>query len=790
MHSSIRQKLAKYGLLLCAQLLAGLLFVLLSRAESGRPQGTRNVLLPAPAAPRKLAIVFVDSLSDRTARDERVMPNLAALARRGVSLQVSPCRDQLTYLCLRALLTGYDESSLIAVRGNFGSEKSVSDNLLERLAEAGRRVTVVGSHDFAPYEAALFKAKFGPGEAASEALLFRDLSAIDPARQADVTIFSLSNGDRAAHAFGTASPKYSQAFHAIDSIIAEVAVWAGPDSDLLVFGDHGHDEMGRHLPGLASTSYAVYAGPSFRRGVKLRAALTDHRALLGALLGVPTPPSYAGPGFEQIFAPGALSAEQLRHLPELRAPQARASSRRWRFVLAASTLVLALGIGRKVLELAGLGRRAAWLGAALGALCMALAGRNYDWVRQHIHDHGSEPVRSFYLLVPLGLGFLLAALSRKPGAPFERTLERGALATVLVSFSLLFPTAYYYGASRGTVLAAIVALITVFSMRVHRLETWRSRIDSAALASCIACLLWSVYALRDVGGQTREMAYFVFSSPLFDRYAKFTLGAATAGIWLCFARANPRSTRDLALGACLGGASWLLECLAPPGARYLLLAAVPGYLWLRFTPDCSFVASRFFLGLVALGLLYGEDRLHLAPMLVLALCLMLTLRYWQRFFSDEPEARATAIGLSLAIAGYLMLWPTLGMRFSGIDFRFMFDWVPIARYEELWWLIALGTLLKFIWPYALLADLARRASGGRARAWVCVALASKLLALAVFAAWYATSHGLLTNGALEILAELALLNLLSAFAWPSPWRGRALFAPELTRHLRTGDLTL
>jgi hypothetical protein len=126
--------------------------------------------------------------------------------------------------------------------------------------------------------------------------------------------------------------------------------------------------------------------------------------------------------------------------------------------------------------------------------------------------------------------------------------------------------------------------------------------------------------------------------------------------------------------------------------------------------------------------------------------------------------------VTLAFAGYLLLWPTVGMRFSGIDFRFMFDWVPVARYEELWWLIALGMLLKFVWPYALLVDLARRMCPRHGLGWAYFALSAKLCALSVFAAWYATSHSLLTNGALEILAELALLLLVSALAWPSPLR--------------------
>jgi hypothetical protein len=536
------------------------------------------------------------------------------------------------------------------------------------------------------------------------------------------------------------------------------------------------------LPGLASTSYAVYAGPSFRRGVSFKAALTDHRAILGLLLGVPTPPSYAGPSLEQIFAPGALSAAQLRFVPELHAPPARAASRIPRYALAFITLLLGFAIGRRLLQLAGLGRAAAQIAAGASALLMALAGYDYDALRQHIHDHGSEPIRSLYLLVPLALGFVLAAVWRKR-APcarsLERVLERGSFVTVLLCFCLLFPTAYYYGASRGTVLAAIVSVITVFAMRLQQLPSRRARVEATALAACICFALWSLYALRDVGGQTREMAYFVLASPLFDRFASFTLLGASAGLWLCFAHARDRSRRDLVLAAFLGVVSLLLARLAWTSARWLLPAAMTGYFWLRFKPATRFVATRFFFGVIALGSFYGEDALHVAPMLVLALCLLLTLHFWRRFLPDEPEARATATGLTLSVACYFLLWPTLGMRFSGIDFRFMFEWVPITRYEELWWVIGLGMLLKFVWPYALLADLARQSVGGRTQAWVCLTFGLKLVSLSVFAAFYATTHALLSNGALEILAELALLIVLGAFAWPSPLRALRALTVEI-----------
>ena len=759
--------LGKYGLLSCAQLLAALVFVLLSRAESGRPSGARDVPCAEPSQRRKLTIVFVDSLSERVARDASVMPALNALSARGVSLSVSPCRDQLTYLCLRALLTGYDESSLLALRGNFDHAPSESDNLLDRLARAGRKVVAVGSRDFEPYRSALYRARFREGDLRSEAQALADLAAIDGRISADVTVVSLASGDRTAHAHGTQSPKYHEAFRAIDQLIAKVVARAGDESDILVFGDHGHDEMGRHLPGLPSTTVGVYAGPSFRRGVRSQASISDHRTVLGVLLGMPTPPSYLGPDLRAIFAPGTLSVEQLRQLPALRASPLRPGTFALRSMLAGLTLACALVIAQKGLKRTGIAPLARW-GLSLGfASALALAGRYYDGVRHHIHDHGTEPIRSFWLLVPLSLGFALAFAWPAPRRGFGDQLERGALATVLLSFVLLFPTANYYGASRATVLAAIVALFVVLGTRLGSFPA-RERITWVGLTLLCATLLWSLYGLKDVGGRTREMAFFVFSSSFFGRYALVASCLVKLGLWLTFAFWKPRSTRDSSIAALLALASLALEHLE--GQRAVLLVSVLAYSGLLLLPGSRLVATRLFFGLLALGQLYGQEAVRALPMQALLLCVGLTLAFWRRAFAADDEARAAASGVTLAFAGYLLLWPTVGMRFSGIDFQFMFEWVPIARYEELWWLIALGMLLKFVWPYALLIDLARRLCPPAGLSWVYLVLSAKLCALSVFAAWYATSHSLISNGALEILAELALVLLISALAWPSPLR--------------------
>ncbi len=265
------------------------------------------------------------------------------------------------------------------------------------------------------------------------------------------------------------------------------------------------------------------------------------------------------------------------------------------------------------------------------------------------------------------------------------------------------------------------------------------------------------------------MAFFVFSSPLFERYALFTSCSIKLGLWLGFACKKQRSKRDLGIAALLALVLIWLEHL--PCQRAVLLVAVLGNLGLLLLPRSRLVATRLFLGLLALGQLYGQEAVRILPMQALLLCVGLTLELWRRCFSAEGEARAAASGVALAFAGYLLLWPTVGMRFSGIDF-------PVH--------VRMGSDRPL--RAAMVVDRARHAAQIRlavralARSGAShVSAPSALLGLsgAVTEAVRADrvcrvvrgrGHSLLTNGALEILAELALLLLVSALAWPSPLR--------------------
>src|SRR4051812_2460859 len=174
------------------------------------------------------------------------MPALSRLAREGASFEVEPCRDQLTYLCLRAALTGHDDSSLLAVADNFRpTQEGPPETLLSAVAAKRQRVSVLGASDFHPSRRGLFiERALGKQEETPE----RVLQLLETTRQdqATLVIVSLGSGDMTAHAHGTHSPEYAAAFRRLDSTVGALAAGLEPDTSLVVFGDHGHDALGRH----------------------------------------------------------------------------------------------------------------------------------------------------------------------------------------------------------------------------------------------------------------------------------------------------------------------------------------------------------------------------------------------------------------------------------------------------------------------------------------------------------------------------------------------------------------
>jgi hypothetical protein len=711
-------------------------FVLLGAVD--RPAPARALPLEARGPREPLVMVFVDSLRHDVATDPSIMPHLARRASAGAAFRVEPCRDRLTYRCLQAALTGVDASSLLDVRSNFRpDEPAAGVTLFDELAARGRRVAAVGANDFARYERAFAARDYFPLGAEEGARFAAGAAAVAAASQ-DVVVFAMGKGDRVAHEHGYGSAPYRAAFADIDATVEALAARA--TGNLLVFGDHGHDDAGRHLPGLDCPTFALYHGPAFQ-SLTGRLEMTDHRVLLGVLLGLPTAPTYGGPALETVFRPEWLAERHPHGLPPLAGMAPAAFSPAWRWALLGSFMLLACALGRLV------GRPRQTRLAALLALVTALAGLAYDRLLFYIHDHGDSPERQLSLALPLLAGIVAGAAASRFGARWELRAAAGA---VLVPLLLLFPSPNYYGAPRAVVPGAMcgLVLLVVCLARLGRpVRVW------AGPAAVSAALLVTFVGVTAADRPGALLAYDL-ASPLYARWAPATIAACLPVLvfWTERARA-PTAMAELLAGVSvwlgIGAAEgWFEQPVAGPVVlcATALLAALS-----------RSVAARIVALTVALLVLYPAARV--AGILAILTCLLAVGRLLGRAI-DAGAALRSAHAVPFAVAVYFLLWPMIGFRLSGIDFAFVFRWVPAERYVELWWVFAIGCFVKFAVPLWLAIVVSARRLPDARRSPL---LPMKIALLAVFGAAYAVEHRFVSRLSFDLLSEIALVTLLVLF---------------------------
>lgn len=739
----------RWGIALISSAVGFLTFWVLSSAD--RPAPTELVPVRSSGTPPQAMLIFVDSLRDDVAQNAKLMPTLASLAASSTTFIAEPCRDRLTYLCLQATFTGRDESSLLSIRKNFHpTQEGAGVSLFDVLRRAGAHVTAFGSDDLSRWERAFAESQYVDAEDETVEIIGERWRIDWRDGRRHVGIVGLLRGDQQSHVHPFGSEPYNAAWKRVDDILALILSRIPEDVPVLIFGDHGHDAAGRHLPGLECDTYALYRGAPFRGRSPSRIALSDHRAILGVLLGVDTPATYQGPPLEEIFTAEWIRTHYPDGLPAVagEAPPALSVASRWAIwgglIAGACALLWLLGLRGPVLLLPP------WAG---------VTGLLFNDIRMVIHDHGDSPERALFLIVPLGLGLALGWVWKALG---RMTAARMAAGVTIVPFLLLFPSANYYGAPRAIVFGgyAAVAVIGVALWRSERLKTE----IGAWLAGALALLI-TFYDVSRRGGGT-GLSTYDFSSPIYDDWAVFSLPVLLGLLCGALERTQTHSPRRFRLawwGTAL--AVVLVGSLAASGWAEQVAAGVllPGGLlvaWLCWRRSAALAAVGL---VVALLVMYPPSRV--CGMVGITLCLV-SFRQVILGLVEREWVTPSAFAIPFALTAYLMLWPSLGFRLSGIDFGFVFRWVPVARYEELWWVFVVGTALKLAIPYVLLV---RACQGWFARGLSVPLLPAKVLLLSCFGMGYAIRNSFVSRFSLDVLSELGLVFVVAASLIVSGW---------------------
>jgi hypothetical protein len=717
---------------LCAVLSAGAFYVM-SRADLPAPTALEAVTKKGP--PEQMVLVFVDSLRDDIARDATMMPNLVRLSTTGghaATFNVEPCRDRLTYLCLRAVATGRDESSLLSVAQNFRQEREANaETVFDVLKARGERIVAIGSHDLARYESGF--RSYRPIEAddeTPESIL--EGWPLDGPNPPKMVLVGLMRGDSQSHVHRFGTPEYRDAWIRIDDIIGAIAARTPPETHLMIFGDHGHDEIGRHLPGLEVPTWALYRGPAIRGATAPRTIeITDHRALLGVLLGVDSPKTYAGPALAEIFEPEWLAREYSASLPVLtgNAPPALPTSSRL-MILAGLVLVAGLLSWR-------LGFGAMGFGLAVWA---AATGVWFDDVRKVIHDHGDTPARVLYVLGPL---IAASAVALLPIGARRRVLLLGGLC--LLPLWLLFPSANFYGSGRAVDFGAALALLP--ALWLYRRELGGVRRWAADAALTVGLLITFLDVSRqDVGA----MSTYDFSSPVYSAWSVGSVPVLLAiliGKQMTDERPLRRWVLSALAAAVVGAMSYYGVLTHPVGGVAVPLGLVSLVFWRR-APALAIAGCT-----AAMLALYEPSRV--AGILGLITACFAGTRLIDRLVAGGAVP-ATARVIPFALCAYLLLWPMVGFRISGVDFVFMFRWVSAQNYEQYWWVFIIATVIKLALPYWLLLAVTRTWAADLTSLPV---LPAKALLVSVYGIGYAVERKFVSRFSLDVLSEVGALAL-------------------------------
>ncbi|HEX2677484.1 MAG TPA: alkaline phosphatase family protein [Polyangiales bacterium] len=484
-------------------------------------------------------VLLIDSLRYETAMDPRIMPQLAALRSSSTFARILPTRDAVTVPCVRAAFTGEDRTRLLGFVSNFLSGSAGLRSIFTDLARQGRDSVAYSDVAFNQFGEDVDREDNGgdgPTEpqdqdARARAALADFIRGVHDDPRVDLAVMHVTYTDHIAHEAGILGPRYAELFGRVDALAGELARGLPSDATLVVMGDHGHDDTGRHALGLSVPTFALYHGARFAPGHDLGTRpIRVHRTLLGEALGVPPPAAVARAGDEVSADNGIAPARYPTYLLFV-------------FGLGALGWLLARALGEPL-------KRRGLAVSLLAAGAFSALGAFYARVRPVLHEPTYSTLTLVWLVI-LGLACARSALTRDG--------RQGFIVCVAPLF-LFFPTVYRYGACAALAPAC-------FGCALSMVAAARGRASRDAW-SCFAGLALVLLPFAAAESENFRFTEWVLWAHAPDSVPQYALGAvALLGLFLA-----PLVRREWAHAG----------KLAAVLAAFRLLVHVPGdaYVWL------------------------------------------------------------------------------------------------------------------------------------------------------------------------------------------------------------------
>jgi len=629
----------------------------------------------------KLFILIVDSLRPDNAA---ALPFLKPYVSSGFFAVMEPCIDRLTIPCLQEAFNGAETFGLDGVLQNMvTSDRASPSNLFADIQASGRRVGVIhqgeleGFSDWFDLE--------HTAEHERPATAARWIS-----EGVDVIVYDYTAFDSVTHRHGAGSRRYRRALRELNREVTPLLDQLGPEYEVVVFGDHGHTDTGRHIQGLDVPTMFFSSGATFGgSALKERISLSSVRYLIGARLGILPPTHYQGAELADRLAPDTAlrRAADAQHFE----PRSRSSGFVWWGVL-------------PVIGLIALAARAAprrWAAGVAGAGVLAfLAGCAYLPVVSVVHYNKAIPVE--LPVIAAGVAALAWLIGRAAGRG-----DRGLIAALAVMMVALPGTTYAYGLYQSVVPLLAVAAAALLLPRAYAARDRGALLPIFVLA-VTTVLLWDVVVINFAVQRYKLLAVLPSATGalLWAGLAALTLpGPAHAG-------------RRAAAGIVAG-----------VGA--LGLGALPALITAPLTAACLVVALKrpAWLPLVAawaVPLWYSP-----ADAAGIACCVGLA---WSiaRLTPATWSGRDTFLPLVILALAYVSFAFSIKLRIVGIDFTYATRWFSGDWHEKLWLVIALAVVIKVAVPVVMVAHAVQRAGPVRVRPAATLAALTRLACGTVF----------------------------------------------------------
>jgi type I phosphodiesterase/nucleotide pyrophosphatase len=641
------------------------------------PRGERA---PEHAGSRRVFVLLVDSLRWQTATDPESMPNLVAMRRRGVSARVRTSRDAVTVSAVREMFTGRERFVAFGFVRDFVTGRESVESLFSQMRAAGLRAAIYPPDAFEQFAADL------PPRTASEPLDDRDQAQQDAwvrealadhlAGRSEFALAHIIYSDRVAHDAGVHGRAYAEVYRHVDDLVAELDSAIPADQTLVVAGDHGHTDGGRHSLGLDVPTYLFYRGPGFAAGVELGTVpIAEHRWLLSWALELPLA-GYASSRHPQALAPAVEPppdfAEEVLEPPR---PPVQGDDALFALVAAA----LGAACAGWILWLRGIDRRrtlevAGWLVA--GALAGFVLHRWGMWlaaVRDSVHEPRWDEMERWAMIAIVGAAVGAAWF----GAARVMWTLLGALGL------LLFPTVYRYGAMPALVTLWLAWLAAV--LVDGRARAGARPLAEAGLCAIAAAFFLQPFAFADAGNYAHE-SWHPWHTSLMPHGTEEWMTASLVAKLVVFGRWSvPPWQRPLGVVAAVALHRVQWGPWHPSrGAEVVAIGvlALCGAFAPRRLPPADGAELRRVSWLAALWLAYlyavriPHDHYMWADFFLAAL--VMSARVVRRLGRERQSHHAILVLFGMAAAG----WVTVAWTLHLLEWSFLYDWFSAGVVEQ------------------------------------------------------------------------------------------------------------